>query len=124
MRCPKTNVSKTITRYISLAHIGVADLIGQMASFIIDLLISDLRNALESGYVDLPSLEGEAHGENGAEQHGEPNDEGEDDGVFTLHIQRRCEICNGTTLTKSVNLLFWHIFPAESGNLLYTKYST
>ena len=32
---------------IGLAHIGVADLIGQMASFIIDLLISDLRNALD-----------------------------------------------------------------------------
>ena len=42
--------------------------------------------------VHLPSLEGEANGEDGAEEHREPDDEGEDDGVFTFDIQRSCEI--------------------------------
>ena len=43
----------------------------------------------------MPSLEGEAHGENGAEEHREPDDEGEDDGVLAFDVQRRCKICKG-----------------------------
>ena len=51
--------------------------------------------------VHLPSLEGEAHGEDGAEEHRESDDEGEDDGVFTFDIQRSCEICETNSLMKS-----------------------
>ena len=46
--------------------------------------------------VHLPSLEGEAHGEDGAEEHREPDDEGEDDGVLAFDVQRRREICEVT----------------------------
>ena len=44
----------------------------------------------------MPSLEGEAHGEDGAEEHREPDDEGEDDGVLAFDVQRRREICEVT----------------------------
>ena len=45
-----------------------------------------------------PSLEGEADGEDGAEEHREPDDEGEDDGVLTFHVQRSGEVCEGCNI--------------------------
>ena len=45
--------------------------------------------------LDSPPLEGEADGEDGAEEHREPDDEGEDDGVLTFHVQRGGEVCKG-----------------------------
>ena len=52
----------------------------------------------------MPSLEGEAHGEDGAEEHRETEDEGEYNGVFAFDVQRRREICEGTIFSE-------HMFP-------------
>ena len=65
-----------------------------MASLSISLHVKFNCN-LVSRSLDSPPLEGEADGEDGAEEHREPDDEGEDDGVLTFHVQRGGEVCKG-----------------------------